>query len=340
VAGLFAAHGVPEQLAVTGAEVLVGADLRGVESHGVSNMLRLYLDWFADGRANPDPQWKVTSERPGTALIDADRGLGIMLAPAAMRIAIEKAAVTGIGMVNLSGGLHIGMCAHHAMLALPHDMIGVCTTATGPLMVPTGGRQPRLGTNPIAVAVPVGTPPAFVFDAAMTAVPGNKVVSARRRGDRLPGGLVADEAGLPVRDSAPAPDTIRLLPLGSFPETGSYKGYGLAAVVEILGSVLAGAGFATRLGFSMANHCLMAVDVSAFLPVDTFKTLMDEYLADLRATEPAAGSDGVLVPGEREHHIEHERLDAGIPLDADVVEWLQATCLGSGVTPPSPVGSD
>jgi LDH2 family malate/lactate/ureidoglycolate dehydrogenase len=150
---------------------------------------------------------------------------------------------------------------------------------------------------------------------------------------------VADEAGLPVRDPAPAPDTIRLLPLGSFPETGSHKGYGLAAVVEILGSVLAGAGFATRLGFSMANHCLMAVDVSAFLPVDMFKTLMDDYLADLRATEPAAGSEGVLVPGEREHHIEQERLDAGIPLDADVVEWLHATCLGKGVTPPVAVGS-
>ena len=338
VAALFRAVGVPEEDALVGADVLVTADLRGVTSHGVSNMLRHYLDWFDASEIRPEPEWRITRESASTANVDADRGLGIFLAPKLMRVAMEKASTTGIGFVTLHGGRHLGMCAYHSMLAPGESMIGICMSATGPLMVPTHGSEPMLGSNPISVAAPTGGSHPFVFDAAMTVSSGNRIVSARRAEDLVPGGVIADEAGRPVMDPSPAPESIRLLPLGGAPETGSHKGYGLAMVVEVLAGILSGAGFGATHGFDVANHVLAAIDIEAFVPVEDFLSQMDDYLETLRSTPPAPGAERVVTPGELSGATFDTRNANGIPLSAETVDWLDETGrrLGAGsLTDPS-----
>jgi LDH2 family malate/lactate/ureidoglycolate dehydrogenase len=322
VAAVFRALGVPADQAAVGADVLVTADLRGVSSHGVA-LLPKYVAWYRRGEIEPDPRWRVVRETAATANVDAGRGLGVMLAPRAMDLAIGKARDTGIGLVTLRNGRHLGMAGYHAMLALRHDMIGICLTASPPFMVPPGGRVPAIGSNPIAVAVPGGEHPPFVFDAAMTVAAGHRVGEARRSGALLPGGLVADEEGRPVLHAAPAPAETRLLPIGATPELGAHKGFGLALVVEILAGVLSGSGFAARHGVDVANHVLAAVDVASFTPLDGFRATMDELLGTLEALPPAAGASGVRIPGAASARISQERKERGIPVTADVLALLE-----------------
>ena len=180
VVHIFEKMKLPSEDCHLAADVLVTADLRGVESHGVSNLLRNYVRSYQQGTNNPNPQWRVTRETPSTATIDCDHGLGIIVAPKAMDLAIEKAKKVGIGMVTMRNGGHMAMASYHAMRALRHDMIGLCMTACVPDMFPTFGAEPRLGTNPIALAAPADKEAPFVFDAATT------VVAAQQTGTRPP----------------------------------------------------------------------------------------------------------------------------------------------------------
>jgi LDH2 family malate/lactate/ureidoglycolate dehydrogenase len=332
VTGLFQWAGLPAAEAALAADALVSADLRGVESHGVSNMFRVYLDWLRNGTVNARPNWKLTRETLATANMDADRGLGLVLAPTAMEIAIAKARATGIGLVTVHNGRHLGMAQYHALLAVPHGMIGICLTGSGALMVPTFGREPRLGSNPIAIAAPCGQEPTFVFDAATTVVPLNKLYTAQRLGVPIPPGLVAADDGTPVLAPLQAlTGPARLLPLGSTPETASHKGYGLACGVEILTSVLGGLTFAAQPGMTGHNHCLLAIQIGAFVDLDEFRATMDEYMRTLRATPPALGHERVLVPGLLEWEAEQERRANGIPLHPEVAAWLDEACAAAGV---------
>ena len=160
---IFEKVGVPSEDANIGADVLVKADLMGVESHGVSNMLDRYVERYKNGVMNPAPKWRIVRETPGTATIDSDRGLGIIITPKAMEIAIAKAKNVGIGMVTVGNSRHLGMAVYHAMMALEHNMIGVCMSSVRPTVLPSLGSRVRLGTNPIAVAAPAGKHPPFVF---------------------------------------------------------------------------------------------------------------------------------------------------------------------------------
>ena len=216
--------GVPRDDAALGADVLVLADLRGVDSHGVSNMLRSYVNGYTSGQINPNPQMTIVRETPATASIDSDRGLGIITTPKAMDIAIEKAAAVGIGMVTLGNARHLGMASYHAMLALEHDMIGVCMTSCPPSVVPTFGAEPRLGTNPIAIAVPSRHEAPFVFDAATSTVAGNKVGIARRLGVKLEPGWLADSEGTPIMEGNRRPRQLHLANPGQHPRTGFPQG--------------------------------------------------------------------------------------------------------------------
>ncbi|MEX2599737.1 MAG: Ldh family oxidoreductase, partial [Dehalococcoidia bacterium] len=302
-----------------------------VESHGVSNMLRLYLEAYANGVINPTPNWTVVRERLATANIESDRGLGLVIAPKAMEIAIEKARQTGMGVVTMTNGGHVGMAAYHAMLALPHDMIGMCMTAANPSVIPTFGKEPRLGTNPIAFAAPAKEEPAFVFDMATSVVPVNKVRNVKRAGALLPPGLIATADGTPVMEPALVPDSFLMLPLGSSPEMASHKGYGLGSVVEILCSVLAGAGFGARNARTDYRHFVAAYNIDAFSDVGEFKSTMDDFIRTLKATAPAEGHDRVLVAGQPEWEAQEERLANGIPLHREVVDWFHEACSERGV---------
>ena len=323
---LFVKAGLPAGDAALAADVLVLADLRGVDSHGVSNMLKSYLDRYADGTLNIDPRWRIVSERASIANIDADRGLGAIIAPKAMEIAIAKARDTGVGVVTVTNAGHLGMAAYHAMLALPHDMVGMCMTATGAQVLPTFGREPRLGTNPIAIAAPAGKEPAWVLDMATSVVPINKLRNAHRMGTVLPPGQIADADGNPLMEPVVAPADYLVLPLGGTREQGSHKGYGLAAAVEILCSILAGAQFGLRLPRHSFRHYLAAYDISAFSDVAQFKETMDDFIGQLKATPPAPGHDRVMVAGQPEWEALEDRTANGIPLHEEVVAWFRNTC--------------
>ena len=333
VASIFKKMGVSDSDSALATDVLVKADMRGVDTHGVSNMLRSYVTGYGSGELNPAPNWRVVRETPATATIDSDRGLGIIVVPKAMEIAIEKARNVGVGMVTIRNGRHLGMASYHAMMALEHDMIGTCMTSCPPSVLPTFGAEPRLGTNPIAVAAPADKEPPFVFDAAMSAVAGNKLGLARRLDNDLLPGWVADADGVPIMEEVPPPlpgqagrATSAMLPLGSTRELGSHKGYGLAGVVDILGGILSGGGYGANPGRPNFGHYVAAYSIEAFMDTAQFKRTMDEWLQLLRTTAPAKGHDRVLYPGLPEAESEVERGANGIPFHPEVIEWFRDIC--------------
>jgi len=332
VAAIFEKMNVSPEDAQVAADVLVVSDLRGVETHGVSNMLRNYVTGYNNGLLNPRPNVRIVRETASAATMDSDGGLGIITTPKAMEIAIQKAERTGIGMVTVMNGRHLGMAAYHAMLALEHDMIGTCMTSTRPSMLPTFGREPRLGTNPIAIAAPAKEEPPFVFDVATSAVANNKFGLARRLGVDVGPGWIADKDGTPIMERGPLPETFFGLPLGGTREVGSHKGYGLGCVVDILCGVLSGGGYGMTTG-SEGNykHMVAAYKIDAFTPVDQFKEMMDEFLRTLRNTPTAPGHDRVFYAGLPEAESEQERNARGIPLHPEVIQWFRDICGELGI---------
>lgn len=333
VVQVFRRMGVPEDDCHLGADVLVTADMRGVETHGVSNMLRSYINGYRDGSINPTPTLRVLRETPATANVDSDRGLGIIMTPKAMDIAIEKAKKVGVGMVTIRNARHLGMASYHAMMALKHDMIGVCMTSCPPSVLPTFGAEPRLGTNPIALAAPAGKEPPFVFDAATSTVAGNKLGLARRLGNNLLGGWVADNDGVPIMEEVAPPvpgyegrASSFLLPLGGTREMGSHKGYGLACIVDILGGILSGGGYGINPGRPNFGHYVAAYSVEAFMDTAEFKRTMDEWIGVLEATKPAKGHDRVVYPGRLESEEEIKRAEEGVPMHPEVITWFKSIC--------------
>ncbi len=332
VVALFQAHGFPERDAQIGADVLLLADSRGVDTHGVSNMLRRYLQMADDGLVNPRPEWKIARETPSSATIDCDRGLGIVVLPQVMEIAVEKASKTGVATVLAGNGRHAGMLAYYPMQALDHDMIGYAVTSGGKIMVPTYGGEPRLGTNPHSWAVPAGEMPPFVLDVSSTVVAANKIDLLRRHGSELMPGWAADSDGSPIEEPRLPPDFTWLLPLGSTRENGSQKGYGLGALAQVLTGVLFGGGpeLPVERGAGEMNHMVTVTDVAAFSEVAQFKSRMDSFLRYLADTKPMPGADRVVYAGLLEHEESLRRQD-GIPLHREVVEWLNRSLTESGL---------
>lgn len=331
---LFVDAGLSHDDAHLAVDALLTANLRGVDTHGVANMLPGYLKALRDGSARADADITVVRETPGTATIDGNQALGVVATPKAMRIAIAKAADVGVAAVSIGNSRHLAMASYHAMMALEHDMIGVCTSASGPYVVPTFASEPRLGTNPIAVAVPCGDKPPYVFDAATSAIPGNRVNIAYHKGEQLPGGVLADAQGRPILEPSDPPATyhgLKLLPLGSDRQTGSHKGTGLATIVEILGSMLSGSAMMLNLPHGHAHQFLMALNVAAFTEVDAFKTAMDELVKTMNDTPTAPGHDRVIVAGQLEAEAHADRVVHGIPVPSVSIDWFDDECRQAGV---------
>jgi LDH2 family malate/lactate/ureidoglycolate dehydrogenase len=326
--------------AADAADVLTMADVRGVETHGVSNMLRNYVRDYKAGKLDPRPGWKVLREAPATAVIDAEKRLGVIVGPKAMRLAMDKARKTGVGAVTVFNSGHFGAIGHYAMQAAQQDMVGVCFTGAGLSVVPTFAAKPLLGTNPIALAAPARNEAPMLFDAATSAIAGNKIRLAMRIGSPLLAGWVTDKDGTPIMEEKPVfdRDDIFQLPLGGTREQGSHKGYGFALMAEVLSTMLAGA-LPTMLvpGSGSKNH-FAAYDIKAFTDLEQFKTNMDDMLRTLRTAQPAPGNERVLYPGLSEHEEAIERRAHGIPLHKEVIQWFNETTAEMGLAPLAVLG--
>jgi L-2-hydroxycarboxylate dehydrogenase (NAD+) len=325
VQAAFEKLGVPSAEAQIGADALVAADLRGVDTHGVIRFSpqAWYVKWLSEGSMTARPNIRIVSESASTALIDGDRGMGMVIGHRAMELAVAKAKQSGIGMVGVRNSRHYGMSAYYAMQTLPHDMIGIAMTNASRQVVPTFGREARFGTNPMCFAVPVDKELPFVLDMATTTAAAGKLELAARMEKAIPLGWALNENAQATDDPRVAQKARRLLPLGGSRESGSHKGYGLAIVVEILCGVLTGTLTALNADQDPRGHFFGAIRIDAFRAVDEFKRDMDRLIQELKSTPPIAGQDRVYVAGEIEFETAEERSERGIPLLPSVLQGLR-----------------
>jgi len=333
---VFLKMGCSNEDASLATSVLLSADLRGIDSHGIARLVG-YVRLWEVGRINPTPNIKIIHETPSTAVVDGDKGLGLVVAPKAMQIAIDKAKQVGTGWVSVKNSNHFGIAGYHAMMALSQDMIGMAMTNASALVAPTYAAEKMLGTNPIAVAVPAGSEAPFVADFATTTAANGKLEIAQRKNEPIPTGWAQDVNGNASNDAHILKKGGALLPLGSEKELGSHKGYALGSIVDIFSAVLSGASFGPwappfpayipmpdNMPGEGLGHFLGAMRIDAFRPASDFKSNMDIWLNRFRNAKPIHGHDKVYVAGDIERIMEGERMKAGIPLVADVINDLTA----------------
>lgn len=333
---VFIATGCSTTNASTAAKALLAADLRGVDSHGVAR-LSGYVRLWKVKRVNATPSVRILHETPSTATVDGDSGLGLVVAPAAMQIAIDKARNVGTGWVSVQHSNHFGIAGYHAMMALPHDMIGIAMTNASPLVAPTFAAERLLGTNPIAIAIPAGQYPPFVADFATTTAANGKLEILQRKNQQTPTGWVQTKEGQPSTDANEVKNGGALLPLGGDREHGSHKGYMLGAIVDIFSAILSGANYGPWVPPFPAyvpmpqdmpgkgiGHFFGAMRIDAFRPASEFKQHMDQWIGRFAAAKTVDGADKVIIPGEPEREMEIERMRNGIPLLQPVVDDLEA----------------
>ena len=312
-------------------DVLVSADLRGIDSHGVARLIGYVRLWDSD-RINPTPNIKIIHETPSTATVDGDAGLGLVVAPKAMEIAIGKAEAVGSGWVSVKNTNHYGIAGYHAMMALEHDMIGMSMTNASPLVSPTFSTERMLGTNPIAVAIPADKQPPFVADFATTTAANGKLEILQRKGEDAPLGWIQDADGLPSTNTEELKQGGALLPLGGDRVHSSHKGYCLGSIVDIFSAVLSGANFGpwappfvsflpmpeNPVGEGL-GHFLGAMRIDGFRPATEFKENMDVWIDRFRSAKTTSEAPSVLIPGDPEREMEAVRRVDGIPINDKVV---------------------
>ena len=325
----------PEDQARLATDVLLSADLRGIDSHGIAR-LSGYVRLWEVNRVNSTPIIKIVHETPSTAVVDGDSGLGLVIAPRAMEIAIQKANQVGTGWVAVKNSNHFGIAGYHSMMALKHDMIGMAMTNASPLVAPTFSVERLLGTNPICIAIPAGEQPAFVADFATTTAANGKLEILQRKNQDAPEGWIQKKDGSVSTNPNELKDGGALLPLGGDREHGSHKGFCLGAWVDIFSAVLSGANYgpwvppfvsflappADPVGDGI-GHFFGAMRVDAFRPADEFKKHMDNWIARFRSAKTVEGQSHLIIPGDPERESESERLKNGITLNPKVVEDLK-----------------
>ena len=331
---VFLKIGCNEEDALLATKALLSADIRGIDSHGIARLSGYVRLWDVK-RVNACPQIKILHQTPSTATIDGDSGLGLVVAPKAMQIAIDKAKQIGTGWVSVQNSNHFGIAAYHAMMALEEDMIGICMTNASPLVAPTFSIERLLGTNPICVAVPAGKQPAFVADMATTTAANGKLEILQRKNGVAPLGWIQDKNGKPSTDPHELKVGGALLPLGGDREHGSHKGYALGAVVDIFSAVLSGANYGPwvppfpayvpmpqEMPGKGIGHFFGAMRIDAFRPAEEFKQHMDQWIERFRSAKTAQGFEKVIIPGDPEREMEEIRMKEGIPLLGPVVDDL------------------
>jgi LDH2 family malate/lactate/ureidoglycolate dehydrogenase len=340
---IFLAIGCSEEHARLSADVLLRSDMRGIDSHGVAR-LSGYVRLWEKGRINPTPNIRIVHETPTTATVDGDAGLGLVVAPFAMQVAIDKAMQYGSGWVSVRNSNHFGIAGYHALMAVEKDMIGFAMTNASPLVAPTFSNERMLGTNPMCYAFPAGKYPPLIVDMATSAAANGKLEIAQRSGKPVPEGWLQDGEGNYTTDPHALKTGGSLLPLGSDREHGSHKGFGLSATVDILSAVLSGANYGPWVPPFVAfldpptdpvgqgiGHFLGAMRVDGFRPIQDFKDNLDNWISRFKAAETIDPNQKVIIPGEPELEAELDRKVNGIPLVDAVVKDLNELAVRFGV---------
>jgi L-2-hydroxycarboxylate dehydrogenase (NAD+) len=327
---VFIKTGVPAKDAKECAEVLIEADKRGIDSHGVGRFRHIYIDRINAGLQKPVTEFEIIREGPTTAVVDGHNGMGHVIARRAMQMAIDKAKKFGMGMVAVRNSTHFGIAGYYTMMAAKQNMIGISGTNARPSIAPTFGVENMLGTDPIVFGMPTDEEFPFVLDCATSITQRGKVEVYEREGKSLPPGWVIDRQGNAVTDPAKAlkgfdNGTCALVPLGGIgEEMAGYKGYGYATVVEILSSALQSGLFLKNLSDldtngkrvpSRVGHFFIAIDINSFVDIDAFKKHTGEILRSLRNSQKAPGQDRIYTAGEKEYLTWLELKDKGVPLN-------------------------
>lgn len=331
---VFEAAGLSRDDAFLVADALIDADLRGVSTHGLVRF-PIYVTRLRKGLVNAKPQMQVVRTKGTTLVLDGDHGFGQVVGAEGMRRAVGLAREHGVGLCAIRNGTHLGALAYIAAMALPHQMIGITLTITNPVIAPWGGVVPKLGNNPLAVAVPAGNRPPVILDMACSQVARGNLILASKLGKTIPSTWALDERGQPTQD----PDAgLR----GSLMPVGGHKGAGLALVVAILGGLLAGAPFGAGCGdiFDMTRpqrfgHLVMALDIAACCPLPEFLQAMDGMIRDLKSSSRAEGVEEIWMPGELEMRRREERQRDGFPVSRVVLDEVRAVGAEFGVSWPA-----
>jgi LDH2 family malate/lactate/ureidoglycolate dehydrogenase len=334
IARAFIAAGLPADDAQTLAGLMVEADLRGSDTHGVIR-LPLYVRRIRAGGINATPDIRVISDRPSAALLDGDNGMGHLVMRRAAHLAIDKAKATGIGWVGARMSNHAGPAALYVTMPLRHDMIGLYfAVGSSNHLPPWGGSESLLGTNPMAVAVPAGNEPPIVLDMAPTVAAYGKVRLKAQRGEEMPVGWMIDREGKPLTDPKRA-DEGHLLPIGD------YKGSGLSLIIGILGGLLNRAAmgrevidFVKETGKpTNTGQAIAAIAIETFMPVAEFKRAVDQVVRDIRNSRRLPGVERIWLPGEQSHAKLLDRRAHGVPMPKALRDSLDAVARDLGIPP-------
>ena len=341
--GVLQYHGIPEKDAVLAADVLSYSDISGIDSHGVAR-LKIYSWYLEQGRINPRPDVRVLRDRTSVATVDGDNGMGLVVAPRAFEIAMDKAMQHGSGWVAICNSNHYGAAGYYIDQALQRDLIGLSMTNASKVVAPLWGRERMLGTNPISMGFPGAEEPPVVIDFASSAVSFGKVEIQKRKGEPLPEGWAINKEGVSTSRPEDFMDDAALLPLGSDKLRGGHKGYGLASLVDLLCGPLSGANWGPfvppfAVGFleqeqsvgKGIGHFLGAWDIESFQDLDTFKRQVDHWIRTMRKARPIPGKERVLIPGDPEREARAVRLEGGVPLLPAVVNDLEEISRKTGV---------
>lgn len=331
---VFLSMGCTDQHATLATNVLTKSDLRGIDSHGVARLIGYVRLWEKE-RINSRPDIKVVHETPTTATVDGDAGLGLVVAPFAMEVAMQKAELYGSGWVAVKNSNHFGIAAYHAMQAVERNMIGLAMTNASPLVAPTFSKERMLGTNPICYAFPAGDCPPIVIDMATSAAANGKLEIAQRNNEDLPEGWVQDKEGNPTINAHGLKEGGSLLPLGTDRAHGSHKGFGLSSAVDILSAVLSGANYgpwappfvsflepAQNAPGQGLGHFVGAMRVDGFRSIENYKKDIDKWISRFKNAAPIHENQKVIIPGEPEYKAEQINTKHGIPVNIRVLEDL------------------
>ena len=349
---IFVAQGVPGDDAHVVSDVLVAADLKGLDTHGLSRLV-YYRERLKAGITKPVTEVEVVKEASTTAVLDGHHGLGHVVGVRAMQLAIDKAKGHGLGSVAVRNSTHYGIAGYYAEMAVNAGMVGLTTTNARPSVVPTFSTEPKFGTNPLAFGAPTDEDCPFLYDASMAVIQRGKIEVARRMGKQVPDGTTVNEEGRTLRDPAEILEAMKqgraaMLPLGGRgEELGGHKGYGLSVMLEILSAALQGGAFLSGLAGGDSGgdpktynlgHFFLAINPEAFGGEEAFRATTGAMMRELRAARPEPGADRVWTAGEKEWESEQQRQKDGIPISPELLRELHelARELGVAHTLPTP----